>query len=140
MSAERRNCPDCESAEFPFSRRGFLKATGAAAVMAAAPRLLLADDKPASNASETLVKQLYDSLSDTQRKEVCFDWDYQDPQRGLLRTRISNNWQITKPHVKSDFLTSDQQALVRTIYEGVINPAWVERVDRQLKDDTGGKD
>jgi hypothetical protein len=140
MSAERRVCPDCESAEFPFSRREFLKTAGAAAVAVGLPRLSAADDKPAANPPETLVKQLYDSLSEAQRKEVCFDWDYQDPQRGLLRTRISNNWQITKPHIKSDFFTSDQQAVVREIFQGVLNPGWVERVDKQLKDDTGGKD
>lgn len=140
MSLDRRNCPDCDRAEFPTSRREFLKAAGVAAVVAASPRLLLADDKPAGNPPETLVKQLYDSLNDAQKKEVCFDWDYQDPQRGLLRTRISNNWQITKPHIKGDFFTSDQQALVREIYQGVLNPSWLERVDKQLKDDTGGKD
>jgi hypothetical protein len=116
-----------------------LKATGAAAVVAATPGLLLAEDKPAGNPPETLVKQLFDSLNDAQRKEVCFGWDYQDPQRGLLRARISNNWQITKPHNKSDFFTADQQAIARGIFEGIIQPEWHERVDKQLKDDTGGK-
>lgn len=139
MSADRR-CPDCDAAEFPLSRRELLQAAGATAVLAAAPRLLLAENKPAGNPPETLVKQLFDSLSDSQRKEVCFDWDFQDPQRGLLRTRISNNWQITKPHIKSDFFTADQQALVRGIFEGIIQPSWQERVDKQLKDDTGGKE
>jgi uncharacterized protein DUF3500 len=139
MSAVRR-CPDCDAADFPLSRRELLKAAGAAAALTASPRLLLAEDKPVGNPPETLVKQLFDSLSDAQKKEVCFAWDYQDPQRGLLRTRISNNWQITKPHIKSDFFTTDQQAIVRGIYEGVINPGWIERVDQQLKDDTGGKE
>ena len=143
MSPDRRICPDCDRPEFFASRREFLKVAGAAAVAAASPRLVPADDQsPAPGASppESLVKQLYESLSDSQKKEVCFDWDFQEPQRGLLRTRISNNWQITKPHVKSDFLTADQQALVRGIYQGIIHPEWIERVDRQLKDDTGGKE
>ena len=29
-------------------------------------------------------------------QEICFAWDYQDPKRGLLRTRVANNWHITK--------------------------------------------
>jgi hypothetical protein len=145
MSFDRRVCPDCERAELAISRRELLKAAGAAALVAASPRLLLADDKPAAGTRsgsppETLVKQLFDSLSETQRKVVCFDWDYQEQQRGLLRTHISNNWQITKEFVKSEFFTADQQALVRGIFEGIIQPSWHERVDKQLKDDTGGKE
>src|SRR5262245_56621959 len=129
MAANRRVCPDCEHDGFPFSRREFLKVAGAAAVVAASPGMLRAADKAAGSPPETLVKQLYDSLTDTQKKEISFDWDFQDPQLGLLWTRISNNWQITKPHIKGEFLTSDQQAMVRGIYEGIINPGWIERVD-----------
>lgn len=92
----------------------------------------------AASPPETLVKTLYDSLSETQRKEVCFAWDHQDPQRGLLRTRISNNWHITKPVINSDFFTSDQKQLVRGIFEGLIQPEWHARIDKQLKDDAGG--
>ena len=92
----------------------------------------------AASNPESLVKVLYDSLSETQRKEVCFAWDHQDPQRGLLRTRISNNWHITKPVINSDFFTSNQQKLVRSIFEGLIQPEWHARIDKQLKDDAGG--
>lgn len=139
MSIDRPICPDCERDALPFSRREFLKVAGVTAVAAAAPAVLRAVDKPGGNPPETLVKQLYDSLTDVQRKDVCFDWDFQDPQRGLLRSRISNNWQITKPHIKSEFFSSDQQAIVRGIFEGIIQPGWHERVDKQLQDDTGGK-
>lgn len=139
MSAERRFCPDCESDDHFFSRREFLLAAAGAAAMAATPRLLAGQEPSSGKAPESLVKLLFESLRPEQRKEICFDWDHVDPQRGLLRTRISNNWQITKQHIKSDFFTSDQQALVRSIFEGIIQPAWHERVDKQLKDDTGGK-
>ena len=48
-----------------------------------------AADAPAAKAPpETLVKQLYDSLGEKQRKDVAFDWDYEHPKMGLLRTRI----------------------------------------------------
>lgn len=60
------------------------------------------------------------------------------PKFGLLRTRVGNNWNVTEPEVRSDFFTKDQQRLIREIFEQLIDPAWHERYDRQLEDDTGG--
>ena len=121
------------------SRRDFLRQASALAVAttcgAVSDRALYAaDNKP----PETLVKLLYDSMNETQRKQVCFAWDYVEKERGLLRTRLENNWKITKPSIKSGFYTADQQALVRDIFLGMTNPAWHERFDKQLKDDLGG--
>lgn len=126
------------------SRRTFLKQTGALALasvggplFAAAPA---APQQPDSSqkSPETLVKLLYDSFSEQQKKEVCFAWDYVEKKRGLLRTRLENNWKITKPSIKSNYYTADQQQLVRKIFEGMTNPDWLERWDRQLKGDVGG--
>jgi len=139
-------CPDCgdtvETVE--PNRRDFIKSAAAATTAAVTGGLTLfatprADAKPTpSSAAETAVKALYETLSDSQKKEVCFDWDYKDG-RGLLRTHVSNNWQITKPHINSNFFTKDQQALIFDIYKGIFNPDWHERLMKQLKDDTGGK-
>lgn len=123
-----------------LSRRDFLAASAAGAALAGTgiPSFATAADTPAKSTPETLVKQLFDSLKPEQQKEVCFDWDYQDPQRGLLRTRISNNWHISKPVINSNFFTGDQQKLIREIFEGVIVPEWHAKIDKQLKDDAGG--
>ncbi|MGI8602929.1 MAG: DUF3500 domain-containing protein [Verrucomicrobiales bacterium] len=127
-----------------FSRRSFLFSTGALATTALATPAgsLLAGLAPASAkaapASESIVKLLFASLNAEQRREICFPWNFVDPKRGLLRTRIENNWRITKPHVKSEFYTPDQQAMIRTIFEGITDPAWHKRFDRQLDDDLGG--
>ncbi len=94
-------------------------------------------DAPAKS-SESIVKSLFDTLSAEQKKLICFPWDHVDPERGLLRTRIENNWRITKPFIKSPFYTADQQAMIRAIFEGITNPEWHARFDRQLKDDVGG--
>lgn len=122
------------------SRRDFLCQASALAVAATcgavSDRSLYAADEP--KPPETLVKLLYDSLNAKQRQQVCFAWDYVEKQRGLLRTRLENNWKITKPSIKSDFYTADQQALVRQIFLGMTNPDWHERFDKQLKDDVGG--
>lgn len=143
-------CPDCdclpvsENVGRARNRREFLQVTAAASAAAAASAIVpiwaTAADAPASAGStpESLVKTLYDSLNGDQRKELCFDWDYQDPKRGLLRTRVANNWHITKPEINSDFFTRDQQALVRQIFEGIIQPDWHKRIDQQLDDDAGG--
>jgi hypothetical protein len=144
------HCPDCdslptsESSSRRSNRRDFLKVTAAASAATVAasalPLWATAADAPASTGSspESLVKVLYDSLSGEQRKVVCFDWDYQDSKRGLLRTRVANNWHITEPEINSNFFNRDQQALVRQIFEGVIQPDWHQRIDKQLDDDAGG--
>ncbi|MGE3804900.1 MAG: DUF3500 domain-containing protein [Gemmataceae bacterium] len=126
-------CAECRP-ESGLNRRDFLQASAAAVLAGSlAPT---ASAKPGEK-SETLTKTLYDSLDDKQKKVVCFDWDFKD-RRGLLRTHISNNWRITPPAIKSDFFTKDQQALIRQIWEGIVNPDWIERFDRQFKDDMGG--
>jgi hypothetical protein len=116
-------------------RRDFLQAGALALAAGCLPGQLLAEEK---KPPETLVKVLYDSLKPEQRKEVCFAWDFVEKERGLLRTRIENNWKITKPSIKSSFFTADQQDVIRQIFLGMTNPAWHERFDIQLKDDVGG--
>jgi hypothetical protein len=118
-------------------RRDFLRQTGALALAATCLPTgnLFADEK---KSPETLVKVLYDSLKPEQRKAVCFAWDYVEKERGLLRTRLENNWKITKPSIKSSFFTAEQQDVMLQIFRGMTNPAWHDRFDIQLKDDVGG--
>ncbi len=136
--------------DLELSRREFLRAAGAAAVavggLPAGARALETTAPGASPAAgaaqppqpESLVKTLYESLHPEQRREVCFPWDHVDRKRGLLRTYVSANWHITEPEINSDFFTADQRVMIRTIFEGMVQPDWHERFDRQLKDDTGG--
>jgi hypothetical protein len=136
-------CPDCDGGEISLDRRRFLQAAGAAAAAVALPlgaaARVAAAPSPKSPA-ETAVKALYETLTSKQREKVCFEWDYMDKAkgRGLLRTHVSNNWQITDPHIKSDFYTKDQQALIYDVFKDVLNPDWEKRILKQLKDDTGG--
>jgi len=112
-----------------INRRDFLKVSAVAAASLAASR---------GKDPETIVKTLYESLSDKQKAVICFDWDHKEKSRGLLRTYISNNWRITKPGIKTDFFSVAQQGMIREIFEGIINPDWTQRFDKQLKDDMGG--
>ena len=93
----------------------------------------------AASSPESLVKVLYAALSPKQREEICFPWDHKDKERGLLRTRVSANWDITD-HFLNDqgFYSKDQREIIRKIFEGIISPEWHERIDKQLSDDAGG--
>jgi hypothetical protein len=136
-------CPDCDAADAALDRRHFLKTVTAATAAAAGLPLWATPRAQAAptpkSAAETAVKGLYDSLTEEQRKVICFDWDYEDKGRGLLRTHVSNNWQITKPHIRSDFYTLKQQDIIHDIFQGLINPDWYGQMVRHLRDDTGGK-
>lgn len=142
---KKKVCPDCDSTEGNLDRRDFLRTVGVTAAAASTVGLPLfatarAVAAPSKNSpAETAVKALYDTLTDEQKKVVCFDWDYVDPTRGLLRTRVSNNWQITKPHILSNFYTKQQQTIIYDIFRGILNPDWHARFLKQLRDDTGGK-
>ena len=122
------------------SRRGFLQTTAGTALAATAmPSSLWADNENVSKADpESTVGRLFNSLTAEQQKDICFNWNHQDPQRGLLRTFIANNWNITKPEINSDFYTPEQRALIREVFEGIVQPDWHARIDKQLKDDSGG--
>jgi hypothetical protein len=146
-------CPCCEDLEHKaqrIKRREFLTASAGAIVGAGAIGGILpagriwaqtkaAAEPAATSSPESLVKVLYDALSPKQREAICFPWNYEDPERGLLRTRVSANWDITDYYINDgDFYTKDQQAIIRGIFEGIISPDWHKRIDKQLEDDAGG--
>jgi len=122
-----------------FSRRRLLAATaGAAGLVASRGPLAVAEPAAAPAASESLAARLHASLTLQQRAKVCFAWDYVHPKFGLLRKRVGNNWNATEPEVAGTFFTKDRQRLVREIFEGLIDPSWHARFDKQLEDDCGG--
>jgi Protein of unknown function (DUF3500) len=117
------------------SALGSVLPAGRAWAQAKAPQVAAS----AASTPESMVKVLYDTLSPKQRETICFPWDHMDKERGLLRTRVANNWDITEHYINdSDFYNKDQQAIIRQIFEGIISPDWHERIDKQLTDDAGG--
>jgi hypothetical protein len=141
MADKRRACPDCDSGFGSIDRRDFLKAAAVATAAAplAFPNWAVAKDAPSvAGKPESIVKALYDSLKEEQRKKMCFAWDHMDPKRGLLRTFVANNWNITTEEINGEFYSKDQQQMIRDIFKGIISPDWVRRIDKQLEDDAGG--
>lgn len=80
--------------------------------------------------SETLVQQFYKSLSEEQRKAVCFAFN------DRKRTLVDNNWQIVDQTV-AGFFNKDQQALIADIFKGLHSPEYAERVMQQVAHDSG---
>src|SRR5688572_10927104 len=130
MRRKTSTCPDCDSS---LDRRLFLQAAGAAAAVAALPIERFAYAAPTSkSAAETTAGRLYESLSEAQRKEICFGFD--NPLRG----KVNANWQITKPTIGSDFYTKDQQKLIDEIVRKVTSEDGYERIQKQTEFDNGG--
>lgn len=142
---DRERCPECECLEADVlgtvTRRRFVQAASASATAIALPRVLRADESTAdAKAPESLVKKLYDSLSEKQREEICFTWDYTD-DRKVLRTHVSNNWFITDVKtlgIGTDFYTRDQKDMIEALFWSLYNKDWHDRIRKQLKDDAGG--
>ena len=127
------SCSDCDSS---LDRRTFVRAIGATALAAAAgpglfSRFVHAAPSDKSDA-EGVVGKLYGTLSDEQKKTICFDFDHQ------LRKTINANWHITKPTIGSDFYTKDQQALIDEIVKKVTSADGYERIKKQTAEDYGG--
>lgn len=139
----RRPLDDSKS-QFEGNRRQFLQTTlagAAAATLIPSSLHSLAHAEVASappKQPESVAKILFESLTPGQREKICFAWDHQDSERGLLRTRIANNWQITEPIINGEFYSKDQRQMIRDIFEGIIAPEWHEKFDKQLRDDAGG--
>lgn len=141
---DRERCPECECPNSDqlgmMTRRLFVQSVSAGVAAAAMPQVLRAEETTGTAAPESLVKKLYDSLNEAQREEVCFPWDYTD-DRKVLRTHVSNNWQIAdvkKFGLGTEFFTRDQKDMVEAIFWSLYNKDWHDRIRRQLQDDAGG--
>jgi hypothetical protein len=129
-------CPDCGCSS---SRREFLKTTAGslAAITAASSGLLgiggavrsaSAAQSAQGATSETLVQQLYGSLSEGQRKLVCFPFDHP------LRSKVDNNWHIIKQPIGQLF-NGDQRALIREIFLDMHSEEYAQKVVGQVEHD-----
>ncbi|MGH9386515.1 MAG: glycosyltransferase family 2 protein [Vicinamibacterales bacterium] len=92
------------------------------------------------SAAEIAVKALYERLTDDQKRVICFRWDYREPQRGLLRTFVSNHWYVTRPFIRSAFYTPEQQTLIHDVFTALVDPEWYDRFLKAAKDDSYGQE
>lgn len=127
-------CPDCTST-VSLERRDFLRAVGGVTLATVAAPLFagsaFAAPSPKSGA-ETIAAELYKSLSEQQRKAICFDFNHE------LRSKINANWHITKQKIDDAFFTKSQQAMNKEIVKKVCSADGYERVLKQTEYDDGG--
>lgn len=128
-------CPDCES----FDRRSFLKTASAATLAGVAMPMLVGQAglfaaPTAKSSAETAVGRFFESLSDEQKKTLCFPFEHE------LRQRINANWHVTKPKVGSDFFNKNQQAIVNEIVKNITSEEGYTRLKKQMDEDAGGID
>jgi hypothetical protein len=137
MAHRIEQCCDCTPDNTSLDRRRFLQTTAAGVAVASSglvlPGFARGEDKPAKVESETLVKQLYDSLNEEQQKKICYSFDHE------LRSEVNNNWYINDSRVGTDF-NKDQQRLILDIFRGLHSDEYVDKVAKQVETDGNGKD
>jgi hypothetical protein len=106
---------------------------GSVVPLAGIPRALSAAPASSKSGDETAVKRFYDSLTEAQRKVICFPFDHP------LRKRINANWPITEPEI-GDYFNTEQQAIIDQIFRSVVSPEGYDRFKKQMEDDAGGFD
>jgi hypothetical protein len=126
----RPSCPDCsDSASSLTNRRSFLKTS--AGLLAASALPVIGEEKPKAT-GETLTTQLFKSLTDEQRKKVCFAYD------DALRSKVDNNWMIVADNV-ADTFKPDQKALIREIFDSLHSEEYKKIVFDQVVHDSDGE-
>ena len=89
-----------------LSRRTFVQASAAAGA-----GLLLGGAASASptrsSAAETTVRELYGTLSDSQKEKICFKYGHPN------RSKISANWAVSEPLISDKFYSPAQRDLIQ---------------------------
>lgn len=114
-----------------LGRRTFLQAGVATLAAASIPSAVFAAPSPQS-AAETVAAELYASMTDAQRAEVCHDFN------DAKRSRVSANWHVTKPLIDNDFYSDSQRAMIEKIVRGVTSEEGYKRLQDQMDYDDGG--
>jgi hypothetical protein len=132
------SCSDCEA----IDRRGFISAVGGTVAALTLPAVArAADEKPSTTAkaadpAEEMVKELYKSLSDEQKKTLVYPWDH-GGAAGPTRLKMVN-----APHFGkriADSYTKAQQDLNHKIIKAISSgEEGYRRISREGKWDTSG--
>lgn len=118
-----------------LSRRSLIKTAGfATGLMATAGLERMSRSLLAGEANtDCMTMQLYKSLNDQQRQNVCLPADH--PRRQF----VSNWWYIHPDHRVPKTFNAEQQELIQRIFDSLHNPEYIEDVKTQVKIDQYGK-
>lgn len=111
------NCPECTGHFAPTHRRGFLRAVGASAATLVVGGVARAEARKAPPA-EDLVRELFATLSEEQKKTVVMPWDHK-LKGSALPTRLGMyNAPIEGKKIAAQY-TKSQQDLLDKIFRGI---------------------
>lgn len=118
------------------ARRDFVKLGGAIAAGVATTnlfdaRLVHAAGSPTVSV-ETVVAELYSSLSEKQKAAVWRPFDHAD------RLKVNPNWQISKAMIGDDLFSKKQKTLIDQIVRNITSKDGYERLIQQMEYDDGG--
>lgn len=113
-----------------MNRRQFINQSLLSTAALSGGSLIAANSTATQPEAETLVKTLFDSLTEVQKKALTFSFN--DP----LRTKISNNWHITEQRI-GKYLEADQNAMVKEIFLKAHSDEYAETVYDQVVHDSG---
>lgn len=113
-------------------RRDFLITTTGASVAALAYPLMVHGSPTPESAAESLIGELYQSLSSEQKSAVAL------PLNADVRKKVNANWHVTKQTIGSRFFSKKQQEMVDKIVRNLTSESGFERLTKQTEDDDGG--
>ncbi len=130
------NRPESHPQGQRVARRDFVKLGGAVAAGVATPGLFDPRFAHAAESSavtaETVVGELYASLSDKQKKAIWRPFDHKD------RRRINPNWHVTSAVIGDDLFSDKQRTLIDQIVRNITSKDGYERLVQQMDEDDGG--
>lgn len=132
-----RNYSKTDSDDRRLARRTFVKLGGAAVAGAASASLLdsrFVHSATAPSSAETVVGELYESLSEKQKTAIWRPFDHQD------RQKINPNWHITKATIGSDLFSKQQRTMIDQIVRNITSTDGYQRLLQQMEEDDGGMD
>lgn len=122
----------CEiSSGIMLGRRTFLRASAATLAAVSIPGHLFAAES-ASSSAESVVGELYATLTDEQKTQICRD--FSDP----LRSRVGANWHVTKPLIDNKFYSDSQRGMIEKIVRELTSKEGYDRLVAQMEYDDGG--
>ncbi|QEG38162.1 DUF3500 domain-containing protein [Roseimaritima ulvae] len=129
-----KNRPDDQR----VARRDFVKLGSAVAAGVASASLFDARFAHAAGGSkpsaETIVGELYASLSEKQKAAVWRPYDHAD------RRKINPNWHVTDAFVGDSMFSKQQKTLIDQIVRQITSQDGYQRLLKQMDDDDGGID
>ncbi|MDV6030105.1 MAG: DUF3500 domain-containing protein [Phycisphaera sp. RhM] len=136
MSTEMNmNRPETRRIGQRVARRDFVKLGGAVAAGVASAGLFdprFAHAATSKTSAETVVAELYASLSEKQKKAIWRPFDHQD------RRKINANWHVTKVTIGDDLFSKQQQTLIDQIVRNITSKDGYDRLIQQMDEDDGG--